>query len=124
METATLPEIMYPILCHLKLLLSRHPELLDEDYKNFYIQFVYLLFVANAGSINDPTYIKLLKIELVTQIVNDKTGSNILEELLYFFAPHLCWLLPRAYATDVDIQTAKKALHAIGMICIKVCYSK
>ena len=90
METATLPEIMYPILCHLKLLLSRHPELLDEDYKNFYIQFVYLLFVANAGSINDPTYIKLLKIELVTQIVNDKTGSNILEELLYFFAPHLC----------------------------------
>lgn len=95
METATLPEIMYPILCHLKLLLSRHPELLDEDYKIFYIH------------INDPTYIKLLKIELVTQIVNDKTGSNILEELL-------------AYATDVDIQTAKKALHAIGMICIKI----
>ncbi|KAH3756931.1 AP-4 complex subunit beta-1 [Pelomyxa schiedti] len=93
--TTHYPEVAYPLMCHLKLLLSRVPTLLENDYKSFYIRS------------NDPTYLKTLKIELLTSIANEKSAPYIIEELF-------------AYATDVDMTCACKALTALGTIALKV----
>jgi len=94
-NTAKSPEIVYPLLCHLRLFLTRLPNLLEQDFKIFFVKQ------------SDPNYIKTVKIELLTLVTTERNGALILDELA-------------ANATDPDPICAKASLHAIGSIALKL----
>jgi hypothetical protein len=53
------------VLCHLHLLVMRAPMLFSTDYKSFYCQF------------SDPSYVKKLKLEMLTAIANESNTYEI-----------------------------------------------
>lgn len=59
------PEQSYSVLCHLHLLVMRAPMLFSSDYKSFYCQF------------SDPSYVKKLKLEMLTAIANESNTYEI-----------------------------------------------
>lgn len=58
-------EQSYAVLSHLHLLVMRAPMLFSSDYKHFYCQF------------SDPSYIKKLKLEMLTAIANESNTYEI-----------------------------------------------
>eukprot|EP00659_Diplonema_papillatum_P021553 gene21553-33161_t len=92
---ATAPmETAYVCLCHIKLLISREPEVFAENYKDFYCRY------------NDPSFVKSLKLEILVLIANTKNFKEILTELA-------------AYVTDVQVDTVRRAIRAMGEISLK-----
>jgi vesicle coat complex subunit len=59
------PEQSYSVLCHLHLLVMRAPMLFSSDYKSFYCQY------------SDPSYVKKLKLEMLTAIANESNTYEI-----------------------------------------------
>ena len=93
--TARAPELVYPLLCHLRLFLTRSPLLLEREFRAFFVKQ------------NDPNYLRTVKIDLLTLVTTERNGALILDELA-------------ANATDADPVTARAALHAIGAIALKL----
>ena len=94
-DTASYPEIVLPILAHLRLFLAKFPDLLAADYRHFFLKRT------------DPAYLKAAKIDLLTATVTEKTATDILEELA-------------AAVTEKDPATARAALSAMGRISLKL----
>eukprot|EP01006_Ploeotia_vitrea_P054528 TRINITY_DN67895_c8_g2_i1.p1 TRINITY_DN67895_c8_g2~~TRINITY_DN67895_c8_g2_i1.p1 ORF type:complete len:787 (+),score=100.20 TRINITY_DN67895_c8_g2_i1:60-2363(+) len=88
-------ETSYACLCHIKLLISREPEVFADSFKDFYIRYT------------DPHYIRTLKLEILVAIANDKNVKEILEELSVF-------------ATDVQPETSRGSIYALGQIALKL----
>eukprot|EP00004_Rigifila_ramosa_P004716 TRINITY_DN1519_c0_g1_i2.p1 TRINITY_DN1519_c0_g1~~TRINITY_DN1519_c0_g1_i2.p1 ORF type:complete len:619 (-),score=155.73 TRINITY_DN1519_c0_g1_i2:573-2258(-) len=82
-------ELAYATLQHIKLLIDRAPGVFDSHFKHFYCRY------------NDPSYIKGLKLEILTLISNNQNHVQIVQELL-------------AYVSDVDIDTAQRSIRSIG----------
>lgn len=59
------PELSYAVLSHLHILVMRAPMLFSSDYKYFYCQY------------NQPSYVKKLKLEMLTAIANDSNTYEI-----------------------------------------------
>ena len=59
------PEQSYAILSHLHLLVVRAPFIFASDYKHFYCQY------------NEPSYVKKLKLEMLTAIANESNTYEI-----------------------------------------------
>ena len=93
--TARAPELVYPLLCHLRLFLTRSPLLLEREFRSFFVKQ------------NDPNYLRTIKIDLLTLVTTERNGALILDELA-------------ANATDPDPVCARAALHAIGAIALKL----
>ena len=69
---------MYTILCHIKYIASKgYNTVFASDYKSFYCR------------VDEPTYIKLLKLEILSLIACDFNLGDMLNEL-------------GEYVTDVD----------------------
>ena len=58
-------EQSYAVLCHLHLLVMRAPILFSSDYKHFYCRY------------SDPSYIKKLKLEMLTAVANESNTYEI-----------------------------------------------
>ncbi|XP_068604713.1 AP-4 complex subunit beta-1 [Brachionichthys hirsutus] len=84
-------ELRFSALCHLQLLLRSVPGLLRAHYKRFFCGYA------------DPAFIKQRKMEVLVELVNDDNVSVLLDEL-------------RGYCTDVNANTARAAISAIGRI--------
>lgn len=56
---------------------------------------------------NDPPYLKLEKLEIMVRIANDRNIDQLLQEL-------------KEYATEVDMDFARRAVKAIGQVAIKI----
>ena len=92
---ATAPmETAYTCLCHLKLLISREPEVFADKYKDFYCRYT------------DPSFTKSLKLEILVLIANEKNYQDIMTELA-------------ADVTDVQQETVRNAIRAMGEIALK-----
>lgn len=89
------PDLAYAVLQHVNLLIIRSPTTFSSEYKQFFCRY------------NDPSYIKLLKLEALTNLANDGNYKEIVQEL-------------SEYVTDVDIETAINSINAIGRITGKV----
>eukprot|EP01103_Thecamoeba_quadrilineata_P013449 TRINITY_DN3742_c0_g1_i1.p1 TRINITY_DN3742_c0_g1~~TRINITY_DN3742_c0_g1_i1.p1 ORF type:complete len:308 (-),score=73.80 TRINITY_DN3742_c0_g1_i1:83-1006(-) len=89
------PEQAFVCLQHLSLLIQRAPQLFYDEYKTFYFSY------------DDPTYIKLLKIEILTAIVNESSLSDVLQEL-------------SEYARDRDGEVSNKCMKALEKIAGKL----
>ncbi|CAD8082871.1 unnamed protein product [Paramecium sonneborni] len=89
-------EIMYTILCHIKYITSKgYNSVFASDYKSFYCR------------VDEPTYIKLLKLEILSLIACDFNLGDMLNEL-------------GEYVTDVDQEISKKSIQALGSIAIRL----
>ncbi|KAJ3671027.1 hypothetical protein LUZ60_008453 [Juncus effusus] len=87
-------EQSYAVLCHLHLLVMRAPMLFSSDYKHFYCQF------------SDPSYVKKLKLEMLTAIANESNTYEIVTELC-------------EYAGNVDVNIARESIRAVGKIALQ-----
>lgn len=91
----TSPEIQYVALKNIRILLEKYPNILDKELRAFFIKY------------NDPLYLKLEKIEIMTRISNDENCMLLLSEL-------------REYAMEVDIELVNRTINGIGQIAIKI----
>ncbi|KAH7420610.1 hypothetical protein KP509_13G014400 [Ceratopteris richardii] len=88
------PEQSYAVLCHLHLLVMRAPVLFSSDYKHFYCRY------------SDPSYIKKLKLEMLTAVANENNTYEIVTEL-------------SEYAANVDVAIARESIRAVGKIALQ-----
>ncbi|KAG1367757.1 Beta-adaptin-like protein [Cocos nucifera] len=87
-------EQSYAVLSHLHLLVMRAPMLFSSDYKHFYCQF------------SEPSYVKKLKLEMLTAIANESNTYEIVTELC-------------EYAGNVDVPIARESIRAVGKIALQ-----
>ncbi|XP_012077453.2 beta-adaptin-like protein A [Jatropha curcas] len=88
------PEQSYAVLSHLHLLVLRAPYIFSSDYKHFYCQY------------NEPSYVKKLKLEMLTAVANESNTYEIVTELC-------------EYAANVDIPIARESIRAVGKIALQ-----
>eukprot|EP00898_Chlorokybus_atmophyticus_P000521 jgi/Chlat1/146/Chrsp1S03236 len=88
------PEIAYAVLVHMHLMVTRAPILFSSEYKNFYCRY------------NDPTYVKKLKLEMLTAVADGSNTYDIVTEL-------------SEYVADIDETIARLSLRAIGRIALQ-----
>ncbi|GAV85160.1 Adaptin_N domain-containing protein/B2-adapt-app_C domain-containing protein [Cephalotus follicularis] len=88
------PEQSYAVLSHLHLLVMRAPFLFSSDYKHFYCQY------------NEPSYVKKLKLDMLTAVANESNTYEIVTELC-------------EYAANVDILIARESIRAVGKIALQ-----
>ncbi|XP_039124674.1 beta-adaptin-like protein A [Dioscorea cayenensis subsp. rotundata] len=88
------PEQSYAVLSHLHLLVMRAPMLFSSDYKHFYCQY------------SQPSYVKKLKLEMLTAIANESNTYEIVTELC-------------EYAANVDVPIARESIRAVGKIALQ-----
>ncbi|XP_060749921.1 AP-4 complex subunit beta-1 isoform X3 [Tachysurus vachellii] len=84
-------EMRFTALCHVQQVLRSQPTAYGSHYKRFFCAF------------SEPTYVKLRKMEILVELVNDENVALILEEL-------------NSYCTDVSTELAQAAIKAIGRI--------
>ncbi|KAK7532544.1 adaptin N terminal region-domain-containing protein [Phyllosticta citricarpa] len=89
------PEVQYVALRNIDLLLQKQPDILSKEMRVFFCKY------------NDPPYLKLEKLEIMVRIANDKNVDQLLTEL-------------KEYATEVDMDFARRAVKAIGQVAIKI----
>ncbi|GBG88693.1 hypothetical protein CBR_g48222 [Chara braunii] len=87
-------ELAYAVLSHLHMLILRSPTLFVSDYKFFYCRY------------SDPSYVKKLKLEILTAIANESNTYEIVTEL-------------SEYATNVDVPIARESIRAVGRIALR-----
>ncbi|KAF8388983.1 hypothetical protein HHK36_025667 [Tetracentron sinense] len=87
-------EQSYAVLSHLHLLVVRAPILFSSDYKHFYCQY------------NEPSYVKKLKLEMLTAVANESNTYEIVTELC-------------EYAANVDVPIARESIRAVGKIALQ-----
>lgn len=84
-------ELCFAALCHVRQVLHSLPGHFSGHYKKFFCSY------------SEPHYIKLQKVEVLCELVNDENVQQVLEEL-------------RGYCTDVSADFAQAAIFAIGKV--------
>lgn len=87
-------EMIYLILLHIHLMSSYDPSLFSLDYKYFYCKM------------NDPPYIKKLKIQLLITLAQEKNGIEIVDEL-------------SEYVKETNSNISRWAIQALGSLTCK-----
>lgn len=87
-------EQSYAVLSHLHLLVMRAPIIFSSDYKHFYCRH------------SDPSYMKKLKLEMLTAVANENNTYEIVTEL-------------SEYAANVDVAIARESIRAVGKIALQ-----
>ena len=89
-------ELSYSVLAHIHLIIScGGAEVFENEYKNFYCKY------------DEPTYIRFLKIEILTMIASDNNITEIINEL-------------SAYVTDLNTEISKKSIQGLGTIALRL----
>lgn len=91
-------ELAYTVLIHVQLMLKADPDaasiIWGADFKQFFCRY------------NDPSYLKTVKLDILTLIVRDETVEQVVAEM-------------SEYVTDVDTDIARASIRAIGAISLK-----
>jgi len=91
-------ELAYTVLVHIHALLTRghrQIEVFQADFKQFFCRY------------NEPSYIKQVKIDILTLLADFNSAEHIVLEL-------------SEYVTEVDVEIARRAIRAIGTIAVHV----
>lgn len=89
------PEIQYVALRNINLILQRHRDILAQGVRVFFCKF------------NDPLYVKLEKLDVITLLIDEQNYEQVLSEL-------------SEYAQEVDVEFSNKAILAIASCANKV----
>lgn len=96
---AATPELAYTVLVHIQAIVdrkgTRSHEVFGPEYKQFFCRY------------NEPSYIKQVKIDILTVLADDQSSENIVAEL-------------SEYVTDVDAEISRRAIRAIGKVAVRV----
>uniref|UniRef100_A0A286XS03 AP complex subunit beta n=1 Tax=Cavia porcellus TaxID=10141 RepID=A0A286XS03_CAVPO len=84
-------ELCFVALCHVRQILHSLPGHFSSHYKKFFCSYW------------EPHYIKLQKVEVLCELVNDENVQQVLEEL-------------RGYCTDVSVDFAQASIFAIVVV--------
>ena len=85
----------FACLKHIALLVQREPLVFAAEYKHFYCRY------------NDPSCVKLLKLEILTATATPANCAEVVEEVA-------------EYVTDPDTTVARAAVSSIGKVGVKV----
>ncbi|MCQ2973156.1 MAG: hypothetical protein MJ209_07865, partial [archaeon] len=90
------PEIQYVLLRALHALVQKRPNLLDKDFKYFFVQY------------NDPIYVKLEKVDILYKLCDEKNYQLIIKEFT-------------SYAlTETNTELIHKSVRYIGCVGYKI----
>ncbi len=90
---SNIPEVAYCVLAHMKLMLRRSKETFQDEYRQFYCRY------------NEPTFIHLLKIEILPMLATEHNFVEILNEL-------------KEYVPGTPESTSRAAIRAISQLGI------
>lgn len=93
--TGTQPEVQYVTLRCVNLIVQKNSAVLDKDVRAFFCKF------------NDPIYVKMEKLEILTRLADNKNIDSVLQEL-------------KEYSTEVDMEFVRKAIRCIGRCALKL----
>lgn len=88
-------ETAYVVLTHFLVIARRAPMIFSSIYPSFYCR------------VNDPSYIKDLKLQVLSSLANDNNAYEIVTELT-------------EYVTDIDEHVARESIRAVGRIALEV----
>ena len=95
-EATSAYELAYCVLAHIHLIITKGAApVFENDFKAFFCKF------------DEPTYIKFMKITILTIIVSENTIADIVTEL-------------SAYITDVNADISRKSIQALSKIGIRM----
>lgn len=89
------PEVQWVALRNINLLLQKRPDILANEMRVFFCKY------------NDPSYVKVEKLEIMVRLANEKNVDTLLGEL-------------KEYASEVDVDFVRKAVRAVGQVAIKI----
>ena len=93
--TASQPEIQFVALRCVNLIVQKNTAILEKDVRAFFCKF------------NDPIYVKMEKLEILTRLADNKNVDAVLQEL-------------KEYSTEVDMEFVRKAIRCIGRCALKL----
>lgn len=93
--TSADPEIQYVVLRTLTLFVQRYPNALSREIRVFFCKY------------NDPSYIKMEKLNVIVTICSPATAQLVLDEL-------------NEYCNEVDVAFVRRSIDCIGQIAIKI----
>jgi AP-1 complex subunit beta-1 len=89
------PEVQWVALRNINLILQKRPDVLSSELRIFFCKY------------NDPSYVKLEKLEIMIKLANERNVDMLLSEL-------------KEYASEVDVDFVRRAIRAIGQCAIKI----
>ncbi|ODN80474.1 hypothetical protein L202_02712 [Cryptococcus amylolentus CBS 6039] len=89
------PEVQWVALRNINLLLQKRPDILANEMRVFFCKY------------NDPSYVKVEKLEIMVRLASEKNVDTLLGEL-------------KEYASEVDVDFVRKAVRAVGQVAIKI----
>lgn len=89
------PEVQYVVLRTLSLFVLKYPKILSKDIRVFFCKY------------NDPSYVKMEKLDIIVTICSSQTAQLVLDEL-------------NEYCNEVDVAFVRKTVRSIGQIALKV----
>ncbi|VWU48464.1 AP-1 complex subunit beta, putative [Hepatocystis sp. ex Piliocolobus tephrosceles] len=89
------PEIQYIALRNINLITQKLPNILSDKINIFFCKY------------NEPTYVKIEKLDMIIRLVSEKNVDLVLYEL-------------KEYSTEVDVDFVKKSIRGIGCCAIKL----
>ncbi len=89
------PEVQWVALRNINLILQKRPDALANEMRVFFCKY------------NDPPYVKVEKLAIMTKLATEKNVDTFLSEL-------------KEYASEVDVDFVRKAVRAIGQCAIKI----
>ncbi|KJE00395.1 clathrin binding protein [Cryptococcus gattii NT-10] len=89
------PEVQWVALRNINLLLQKRPDILANEMRVFFCKY------------NDPSYVKVEKLEIMVRLANERNVDTLLGEL-------------KEYASEVDVDFVRKAVRAVGQVAIKI----
>jgi AP-4 complex subunit beta-1 len=87
-------ELGFAILHHINLLVQRAPEVFEHEFKQFFCKH------------NDPGYVKVLKLDIITAIASESNALAIVEELVQ-------------YVND-SVEVARRSIRACATVAVQV----
>lgn len=88
-------ETAYAVLANFLLIVQRAPVIFSQIYTSFYCRQ------------NEPSYIKMIKLEILSAIADETNAYDITTELT-------------EYVTDIDEPLGRAAVKAVGRIALEV----
>jgi vesicle coat complex subunit len=89
------PEVQYVILRTLTLFVQKYPKALHKLIRTFFCKY------------NDPSYVKMQKLDIIVTICRRGNAQLVLDEL-------------NEYCNAVDVAFVRKSVRAIGQIAVKI----
>ena len=93
--SASDPEIQYVVLRTLSLFVQKYPKAISKEIRIFFCKY------------NDPSYVKMEKLDIIVTICGASNAQLVLDELY-------------EYCNSVDVAFVRKSIRSIGQIAMRI----